>query len=313
MIVQDNQSMTVLVIGATGRHGGTGGRVVERMLDAGHAVRALVRSSDERAAKLRHSGVRTFNGDALDRRTLIPALEGVDAIYVAYPVRHGIAEALLNVASVIAEQGASPHVVVMSMGAADHNSPSAIARGHALAEETLLDLGVNLTAVRGSAFFYENLTALHAHQIATTGVLSNCYGSSHPAWVSGTDIADVCAHVLLDPQHYSGTPIIYPPGHEQLSQHDIADIISEETGRDVSYQYIPAGQWRRELEALGFLPTSTVEHLTEMARMCEDGTTLLRQDADPSALQAASGRPPLTFRNFIKENRTAFQPFTATA
>lgn len=91
---------------------------------------------------------------------------------------------------------------------------------------------------------------------------------------------------------------------EQLSQHDIAQVISEETGRDIRYQYIPAAQWRRELEA--FLPPAVAEHLSEMARMCADGTTLLRQDVDPTVLHAASGHPPLTLRNFIQNNRSAF-------
>ena len=51
----------MLVIGATGRHGGTGARVVERLQAAGRLVRALVRSDDERAQRLRESGVQTWS------------------------------------------------------------------------------------------------------------------------------------------------------------------------------------------------------------------------------------------------------------
>ena len=69
-------------------------------------------------------------------------------MYIAYPVAVGIVDALANVASVIGEQGSSPHVVIMGSGAADPNSPSGIARAHALSEELLLKLGVNFTAVR---------------------------------------------------------------------------------------------------------------------------------------------------------------------
>jgi hypothetical protein len=40
----------------------------------------------------------------------------------------------------------------------------------------------------------------------------------------------------------------------------------------------------------------------------------LRQlDTDPSALAAASGRPPLTFRNFVRQHRSAFGAVTANA
>ena len=76
----------VLVIGATGRHGGTGARVVQRLQAAGRLVRALVRSDDERAQRLRESGVQTLVGDLHDRRTLLPALDGAGAVYVAYRI-----------------------------------------------------------------------------------------------------------------------------------------------------------------------------------------------------------------------------------
>jgi uncharacterized protein YbjT (DUF2867 family) len=313
--VSTSDQETVLVIGASGRHGGTGARVVERLQAAGRVVRALVRSDDDRAERLRQSGVQTLVGDLHDRRTLLPALDGADSVYVAYPVAAGIVDALMNVASVIREQGSSPHVVIMGSGAADPNSPSGIARAHALSEELLLQLGVNITAVRGSAFFYENVLGFHADAIRETGVFANSYGASRPAWISGTDVADLCAAALLDPQSHADTPIVYPPGHELLSQQQIADIVSEETGREVRYQHISAADWSRQLEAAsGGLPNhAMIEHITTNAAMCENDTTILRKDIDPSALEAASGRPPLTFRNFVRQHRAAFGAVTAKA
>jgi uncharacterized protein YbjT (DUF2867 family) len=311
--VSNHNRETVLVIGATGRHGGTGARVVERLQAAGRLVRALVRSDDERAERLRQSGVQTLLGDLHDRRTLLPALDGAGSVYVAYPVAAGIVDALANVASVIRELGSSPHVVIMGAAAADHNSPSGIARAHALSEELLLQLGVNFTAVRGSAFFYENVLMLHSDAIRETCVFANSFGDARPAWISGTDAADLCATVLLDPQSHANTPFIYPPGHELLSQQEIADIISEETGREVRYQQITADDWSRQLQAhSGGVPNyAMIAHITTQAAMCENNTTILRKDIDPSALAAASGRAPLTFRNFVRQHRTAFGAVTA--
>ena len=293
MRVSNSDQETVLVIGATGRLGGTGARVVERLQAAGRLVRALVRSDDERAERLRQSGVQTLVGDLHDRRTLLPALDGVDSVYVAYPVAAGIVDALANVASVIREQGSSPHVVIMGSGAADPNSASGVARAHDLSEELLLQLGVNFTAVRGSAFFYENILRMHADAIRETGVLANSFGDARPAWIGGTDVADLCAAALLDPQRHADTPFVYPPGHELLSQQEIADIVSEETGREVRYQHITADDWSRQLQAhSGGQPNhAMIEHITTNAAMCENDTTILRKDIDPSALEAASGRP----------------------
>ena len=132
--------------------GGTGARVIERLKAAGRSVRAVVRTDDERAEQLRQSGVRTMVGNMHDRRTLVPALEGVSSVYVAYPVAAGVALALANVASVIHELGSSPHVVVNSHGTVALNSPSGISREFAIGEELLVRLGVNVTVLRVSAF-----------------------------------------------------------------------------------------------------------------------------------------------------------------
>jgi uncharacterized protein YbjT (DUF2867 family) len=304
---------TVLVIGATGRHGGTGARVVERLQAAGRVVRALVRSDDDRAQRLRQSGVQTLVGDLHDRRTLLPALDGAGSVYVAYPVAAGIVDALANVASVIRELGTSPHLVIMGSGAADHNSPSGIARAHALSEELLLQLGVNFTVVRGSAFFYKNILLLHADAIRNTGVFANSFGDSSPAWISGTDAGDLCATALLDPHSHTDTPFAYPPGHELLSQQEIADIVSQETGREVRYQHITANDWSRQLQAhSGGLPNhAMIEHITTMGQMCENNTTILRKDVDPDALAVSSGRPALSFREFVRQHRAELGAVTA--
>ena len=315
MTVSNSDQETVLVIGATGRHGGTGARVVERLQAAGRLVRALVRSDDDRAQRLRESGVQTLVGDLHDRRTLLPALDGASSVYVAYPVAAGIVDALMNVASVIRELGTSPHVVIMASGAAEPNSPSGIARAHALSEELLLQLGVNFTALRGSAFFYENILMLHSYSIRETGAFANSFGDARQAWISGTDVADLCATALLEPQRHTNSPFVYPPGHELLSHQEIADIISEETGREVRYRHITADEWSRQLQAhSGGLPNhAMITHITTMAAMCANNTTILRKDTDPSALAAASGRPPLTFRNFVRQHRSAFGAVTANA
>ena len=309
--MSNSDQETVLVIGATGRHGGTGSRVVERLQAEGRSIRAMVRTDDERAARLRESGVETLVGDLHDRRSLLPAFDGVGSAYIAYPVAAGVAMALANVASVINELGTSPHVVIMSQGSADANSPSGIAREHALGEELLQRLGVSFTAVRGSALFYENVLLAHSGAIRETGVFANCFGDSHPAWISAVDAADLCVAALLDPESRTKDPLAYPPGYERLSQKEIAEIISEEVGREVRYEYITQDEWIRRLEidavnSGGLVSNAMIQHLTAQARMLAENTSILRMDVDPSALEAASGRPAVSFRSFVRQYRAAF-------
>lgn len=76
--MSDDRRREVLVLGATGY---VGGRLVSKLLDAGHGVRVLTRSAG-RAERYEWSDrVQAFTGDVLDPDTLAPALEGCDAVY----------------------------------------------------------------------------------------------------------------------------------------------------------------------------------------------------------------------------------------
>lgn len=70
--------MKVLVTGATGY---IGGRLIPRLLDAGHQVRAMARDPDRLAGRRWAARVEVVAGDLLDPTSLRPALEGCQAAY----------------------------------------------------------------------------------------------------------------------------------------------------------------------------------------------------------------------------------------
>src|SRR4051812_13113264 len=117
----------ILVTGVTGGHGGTGAFVASALLQRGYRVRALVRGSPERAARLKQQGAEIVTGDLTDPRSLTAALAGVEAAYFTYPVASGIVEAAAGFASAGRKAGLK-RAVVMSMGAAHPESPSPLGR-----------------------------------------------------------------------------------------------------------------------------------------------------------------------------------------
>ena len=150
---------------------GTGARVVERLQTAGRLVRALVRSDDDRAERLRESGVQTAGG-----RPARPPDSAARAGWSRFGVccvsgrggrrvRAGECSVGHPRAGLLAtrrDQFRTAHV--------DLNSPSGISREFAVGEELeALELGLNVTVLRINAFFYENVLLAHSGAIRETG------------------------------------------------------------------------------------------------------------------------------------------------
>ena len=81
--------MDVLVTGATGY---IGGRLIPRLLEAGHRVRVLVREADPVKGRPWEDRVQVVQGDLLQSDTLPPAVAGIDAAYYLVHSMYGGAD-----------------------------------------------------------------------------------------------------------------------------------------------------------------------------------------------------------------------------
>ena len=300
----------ILVIGATGRHGGTGTTVVDHLLSRGRPVRALVRTEDDRADGLRRRGATTVVGDLHDRASLVAAVDGVSAVYFAYPIAAGVIPAAANLASVLVAAGSSAHVVVMSMAVSSLDSPSRLGQAQAVAEEIFIWAGLNPTVLRFGGLFHENVLVLHSASIRDNGLIANSFGEGPAPWIGGADAAEITVAHLLAPRP-AATQISYPPPAESINHEEVARIISAETGRPVRYEHIPAATWRRELEIAGESdPTSPIntamaQHISTIgAAMSKRAEPIIAPD--PHALTTMLNRPPTPFADFVRQNLSRF-------
>jgi uncharacterized protein YbjT (DUF2867 family) len=300
----------ILVIGATGRHAGTGAVVVERLLSRGRPVRALVHTEDDRADTLRRRGATTVVGDLHDRASLVAAVDGVSAVYFAYPIAAGVIPAAANVASVLVGAGSSAHVVVMSMAVSSPDSPSRLGQAQAVAEEIFIWAGLNPTVLRFGGLFHENVLILHEATIRENGLIANSFGAGPAPWIGGADAAEITVGHLLAPRPASAE-ISYPPPAEAIDHAEVARIIAAETGRPVRYEHISAAMWRKELEIAGESdPASPIN--TAMAQHISTIGAVLSKRAEPiiapdaHALTTMLNRPPTPFVDFVRQNLSRF-------
>ncbi|ORA39261.1 NAD(P)H-binding protein [Mycobacterium aquaticum] len=297
-----------LVLGATGRHGRTGARMVERLLGHGHHVRVMVRTAGPMVEELRDHGARVVIGDLLDRRTLRAAVDGIDGVYFAYPVAPGVTSAAANLASVLREAALSPNLVVMSMAAAAAENPSGLGRAHYVAEEVLAWAGLKPTVLRVAALFYENILLLHGASIRARGGFANSFGAARVPWISGRDAADLAVAALVDPDRFADGPVSYPPGAELLSHSDIASAISTEIGGPVHYTHIPQQQWEAELAgtAGSVINPGMAQHISAIGAMLSNLSAAPPVPPDRHRLAELIGHEPMSFTEFVSQHRNEF-------
>ena len=89
----------ILVTGAVGRVGAVGRTVTELLLKQGTAVRAMVRTEDERAQALRDKGAGVVVGDLLDLDSMHRVIAGCKTMYLGMSVSAEYLAATVNTAA----------------------------------------------------------------------------------------------------------------------------------------------------------------------------------------------------------------------
>jgi|HubBroStandDraft_3_1064219.scaffolds.fasta_scaffold54907_2 uncharacterized protein YbjT (DUF2867 family) len=240
----------ILVVGGTGRHGGTGAYVARQLLRLGIPVRALVRERDDRAKALEEIGTKVVVGDLRDRRSLIPALEGTVTGYFTYPIAGGIVDAAANFASAARAAGLK-RLVVMSMAPAHPDSPSDLGRAQWLAEELLEWSGLSCIHLRIAALFFENLELLHGEDILGDGVIRNSFPDLPMNWIAGEDAGKLAIAALRFPERFGDKTAVYPTGTEKFSHSEVAGIIGRHLGRSLRHETVSVEAWQTRLMEFG--------------------------------------------------------------
>lgn len=273
----------VLVYGAGGVQGGA---VVEQLLGAGHAVRALIRS--ERAAeRLRRAGAEVITADLGDPASLVTASTGVDAVVLIVPIEFDAARAVAYGRNAIdAARTAGVRLLVFNTGTRIPASPTNVA-GFEIKrqiEAYLWASGVPAIVLRPT-FYMENFagpwTAPAIVQHAT--VAYPIPRALRAAWISAADAAAFTVAALERPALAGSTFEIGGP--EALDGAAIAAHFSAAQGRPVSYIAIPLDSFEQQLSPV--IGPHNAAELVQMYRWMEAQPDSTLFTADQDALRQA--------------------------
>ncbi|MEB4209529.1 NmrA family NAD(P)-binding protein [Mycobacterium sp. 94-17] len=270
--LMNNIEKPVLVLGATGK---TGSRVATGLADQGVAVRTASR----------HGSQVRFDWD--DHTTYARALAGTRAVYLIPPVMRmdfaGIVSDFLDQA----ERAGVGHVTFLSAYGMQHASAEL---GLRAVELDLLDRSALTHSFIRPAWFMQNFSESFLAPVDDTIVVPNADGAE--AYVAVEDIANVAAATLADPVAHAGAAYA-PTGPEALNVTQAAEIISEATGRPITYCAIDQDAWIEAMSAAGVPHDYTV--ILRLLTSTVAGGNGSRPNED---VRAVTGRAPISFEEF---------------
>jgi NAD(P)H dehydrogenase (quinone) len=290
------QQRKYLITGATGK---TGVHTVNNLLEAGHAVRAMVRKEDARSEALRAAGAEVVVGDLLDHDDLIRATTGMTGAYLCYPVRPGFIQGTAYFADAARRAGLEV-VVEMSQISAREQAKSHAARDHWIAERVLDWSGVPTIHIRPTFFSEWLIFPWVRDTIVKEGKIALPYGEGRHAPISAQDQARFIAAVLTQPQGHIGKAYELC-GPVEMDHHGIADEISKVIGKKIVYSPSTLEEYRAHLQKYD-LPEFMIQHFIEVAVDYQNGV-FAGQDG---VIGELTGTPPQTVAGFVQDHRALF-------
>jgi len=296
----------ILVTGAAGRVGAVGRTVTELLLQQGKAVRAMVRSEDERAQALRDMGAEVVIGNLLDLDSMHRVIAGCETMYFGMSVSDAYLAATVNTAAVAKHHGVKAFInmsqMTLSQMSITETTASPQHKLHWLAEQALNWSGLPVVHVRPTVLQEGFFLILTAESVRESNQIRLPFGDGKTSPVVVEDVARVITALLADPQPHIGK-IYHLTGPQSENMHFYAREYSNALGRTITYQDIPVESWRDGLLGRG-LPVHLVTHLTTMAELHRAG----RYDRMSADVMALTGQAPTSTQECVRRNAATFTP-----
>ena len=277
----------------TGASGNVGKEVLKQIVAAGAKVRAAFQTVTKAAAA--PSGVEIVTMDYNQPQTLQAALKGVERVFLVGPPTPNLPALERKAVDEIKQSGVRQVVKLSAMGGRDAIFP----RQHADSEDYIKSSGVAYTFLRPNGFMQNFIT----YNGATINTQNAFYGSQGDGKVSHIDLRDIAAvavKTLTEDGHQGKAYTLTGP--EALSNARVAEILSEDTGREIRYVDLPPEQFKQALLGAG-LPEWSANALVDLQQFYRrGGASAVTRD-----VEQLLGRKPTSFEQFSRDYAQAFQ------
>ncbi len=284
------------MIAVTTPTGQIGSKVVKELLKAGEAVRVIVRNPAKLAAEVRER-IEVVQGSSDDEDALLGALENVESLFLVVPpsfTTKNVREYYLQFASpaarAVVKRGVKRIVAVSALGRGLPLDGGLVSDSFAKDEE-LERTGMDFRALWCPGFM-ENMF----RQIESLKHQGTFFGPSLPdvklPLVATRDIASTGTKLLLD-RSWTGQGGIAVLGPEDLSNNDMAIILSDVLGKPIRYVQLPLETYKAQMVQFG-ASEHFAQRLADMLVAKDKGLDC----AEPRTIENTT---PTTFRQWCED------------
>ena len=286
------------MIAITGATGNTGSKIAHLLLDKGEEVRVISRSL-ERLRKFEDRGAEIAVGDQGDKKFLVVAFSGCDAVYLIIPPKFDAENVrdyynrIGNIAVEAIKMTGVKKVVFLSSLGADQDFGTGPVLGLHDVEQKLKTLeNVDIVFLR-PGYFMEN-TLENIPLIKGQNIVGNPADPEAPFYmIASKDIAAKAAE-LLSKRSFTGHSVIDLYG-ERISYHEITQAIAEKIDNpELQFVQFTDQDAIHGFKSMG-LSQNLAESFVEFAHAIEEGRVHVTQ------ANVETPTNPTTYNQFIEE------------
>lgn len=280
----------ILVVGAASK---VGTELVGLLVAKGESVKAATRHpGDYRALP----GVEATAFDYEEHASAKEALAGADRVFMLSKWTELHPELALNRFVEHALAAGVKHIVFLTAMGVDKNPSTRLA----LVEKRIADSGMGYTILRPNWFMQNFSRGFLLPTIRNISSIVVPAGFGTVSFIDARDIAEVAAAALVDPAAHNGQ--VYDlTGPEALSYKQAADILSEVTGRGITFQDASDDAFRAMLQ--DYWEPEQIDYLLKLFGYVRSGEVAHVETGTAAAL----GRPPTTFEQFARDHASAWR------
>lgn len=240
----------ILITGATGHFGKETIKFLLKREVPANQIYALVRN-ENKASDLKEKGINLISGDYEDYNSLVAAFSGVDKLLFISGSdvvnRTGQHENVVKAA----KEANVKHVIYtssLSTVPVEESEIAFVAEAHVRTEEWLAESGLNYTLFRNNLYM-DLVPQFIGEKVLETGVIYLPADNGKSGFVLRSEMAEAAAIVLTSGGHVG--KIYNITNLETYSYQDVADSLSEITGKSINYVSPTADEFVEALKNMG--------------------------------------------------------------